>query len=123
MAIKDPIEAVRFWLNDYVPPYTFTNAQIQEFLDMEKVPDYDGHEPDDEEWVPTYDILRAAGRGWIWRAGQAVNKPLSYRVGDVSVTFDKDYCMKRARELLGASSATLTRRDEEDNGETLARYR
>ena len=123
MAITDIIQAVRFWLHDDGDSPTFTDAQIQEFLDLEKVKDSSGYLPTETSWTPTYDVLRAAGRGWMWLAGTIGNKPLSYRVGDVSVTMDKEYCVKRAHDLMGAGSATLLRRDESREPEVLDRFR
>ncbi|MCK9600911.1 MAG: hypothetical protein M0R06_17855 [Sphaerochaeta sp.] len=119
----DAIEAVRFHLHDDGSPPILTDDQVQEFLDAEKVPDADGVLPTDDDWVPTYDVLRAAGRGWLWMAGRPTNKPTSYRVGDVSVSFDKDYCLSRARELLGASCGFIPRRDEVFTHEVLPSYR
>lgn len=119
----DAIEAVRFHLHDDGSPSLLSDDQIQEFLDMEKVPDADGVLSTDEDWVPTYDVLRAAGRGWLWMAGRATNKATSYRVGDVSVSFDKAYCESRARELLGASGGFIPRRDEVFTHEVLASHR
>jgi len=119
--ITDPIEACRFWLHD--DGTIFTDDQIQEFLDLEKVPDEDGNLPSDSEWTPTYDVLRAAGRGWLWLASTSDGKIVSYKAGDVVVTYDKQHCLKRARELLGGSSATAIRRDEKEPGDFLARYR
>jgi hypothetical protein len=122
MAIADPIDACRFWLHDTTAPTTFTDAQIQEFLDLEKVIDSDGYEPLETGWTPTYDVLRAAGRGWMWLAGNA-SGTLGYRVGDVQVQYDRTYCLQRARELMGAASGTAQRRDEQTDPDVLARYR
>lgn len=123
MAIADPIMACRFWLHDNTPPYYFSDPQIQEFLDLEKVIDSDGYAPDDDDWTPTYDVIRAGGRGWLWLGGVLGNKAIQYRVGDVSVTVDKGYCTSRARELLGAACAGLQRRDEQTEPDVLGRYR
>jgi hypothetical protein len=125
--IADPIDATRFWLHDDVVPYTFTDAQIQEFLDLEKVVDDVGIPPSDTvNWTPSYDVLRAAGRGWMWLAGQSTNKQNSYTVGDVSVTIDKGFCLQRARELMGGASHGARRRDERQHysdPDYLDRYR
>ena len=110
MAIDNPIEAVRFWLND-MEDSTFTDPQIQEFLDLEKCIDADGLHPAEDGWTPTYNVLRAAGRGWLWRAG-TVGTASAYSAGDVSVTYDKSYCLNRARELMGSKGDVATRRDE-----------
>jgi len=123
MAIADPVEATRFWLHDTTVPPLFTDAQIQEFLDLEKVIDADGYAPSNDDWTPTYDVISAAGRGWLWKAGEVSNKAIEYRVGDVWVTIDKQYCINRARELLGAKSGALQRRDEQTDPDELARYR
>jgi hypothetical protein len=124
--ISPPIDRVRFWLHDTgtgsPAVYMFTDAQIQEFLDLEKVIDQYGYAPDDTDWTPTYDVLRAAGRGWMWLAGLASNKPTSYRVGDVSVTWDRNYCLQRAGDLMGGASNALQRRDEQTEPDVLARY-
>jgi hypothetical protein len=102
----------------------FTNEQIQEFLDLEKVIDSDGYAPSDTtNWTPTYDVLRAAGRGWLWLAGTVGNKPINYRVGDVSVTVDRKYCMQRANDLMATASAPLRRRDEITEPDVLDRFR
>jgi hypothetical protein len=121
--IADPIDACRFWLHDTVAPQRFTDAEIQEFLDLEKVIDVDGFLPSDTiNWTPTYDVLRAAGRGWLW-LGACVGNTSQYKAGDVSVTYERDYCMRRARELLGASSSTVLRRDEQTEPDVLDRFR
>jgi len=120
--ITDPIDAVRFWLHD-PDVHAFTDPEIQEFLDLEKVIDADGYDPSDTDWTPTYDVLRAAGRGWYWLAGLTGNKPVSYRVGDISVSIDKNYCLSRGRELMGAASNAVQRRDEQTEPDVLARYR
>jgi hypothetical protein len=122
MAIENPIEACRFWLHD-VNGALFTDAQVQEFLDLEKVVDADGYAPDDDDYTATYDVKKAAGRGWLWMAGLTDNKPVQYRVGDISVSIDRNYCLQRARELLGLSSATALRRDEQFDPDVLGRYR
>lgn len=110
------ILATRFWLHDLgsgSPSVTiFTDAEIQEFLDLNKVNDSSGYHPASTYWIPTYDVLKAAGYGWLWLAGTIGNKSLSYTIGDVSVSVDKNYCLSRARDLLGSSCATATRRDE-----------
>jgi hypothetical protein len=122
--IADPILACRFWLHDEVAPQTFTDAQIQEFLDLEQVIDQYGYKPDNILWTPTYDVLRAAGRGWLWLAGvMGAGQILSYRVGDVSVQYDRNFALQRARELMGAASGTAQRRDEQTEPDVLARYR
>ena len=122
--ISDPVDACRFHLHDSIAPRTFTDAQIQEFLDLEKVIDQYGYDPSDTtNWTPTYDVLRAAGRGWMWLGGSSSGKTLSYRVGDVQVQYDRNYCLQRARELMGAASAPLQRRDEQTEPDILARYR
>ena len=112
--ISDPIDACRFHLHDTVAPHIFNDAQIQEFLDLERVPDSAGIRPAETGYVPTYNVLRAAGRGWIWLAGEAGNKPMQYKVGDIFVTLDRKYCNARARDLMGSSCATATRLDEPD---------
>lgn len=120
--IADPIDACRFWLHD-VSATVFTDPQIQEFLDLEKVIDADGYAPDDDDWTPTYDVLRAAGRGWLWMAGLAGNKSMMYRVGDVTVQIDKGFCLERARQLMGGASHPAPRRDEQTEPDVLDRYR
>ena len=112
MAIDNPIEAVRFWLHD-TEDSTFADPQIQEFLDLEQVPDTNGLHPAESGWVPTYNVLRAAGRGWLWRAG-TTGTASAYKAGDVSVTYDRSYCLNRARELMGSKADVATRRDEPD---------
>jgi hypothetical protein len=103
--------SVRFWCHDPAV-YAFTDAEIDRFLVLEKVNDEDGYHPAESNWTPTYDVLRAAGRAWLWLAGLAANKPLSYKAGDVTVMVDKNYCHDRAKELMGSSSAGVTRADE-----------
>lgn len=103
--------SVRFYAHDPAI-HAFTDAEIDRFLALEKVPDEDGYRPEQSSWTPTYDVLRAAGRAWLWLAGLAANKPISYKVGDVSVTADKDYCINRARELMGAASAQAIRAED-----------
>jgi len=103
--------SVRFYLHD-PSVYAFTDAEIDRFLLLEEVQDSAGLHPAQSGWTPTYNVLRAAGRGWIWLAGLTANKPISYKVGDVSVTVDKKYCESRARELMGSSSFSATRRDQ-----------
>jgi len=113
--IADPILATRFWLHDEGSGsplvYRFTDAQIQEFLDLEKTDDTNGLKPAQTGYIPTYDVLRAAGRGWMWLAGM-VGNTASYSAGDVSVTYDRNYCLSQARLLMASASATATRKDE-----------
>jgi len=124
MAIADPIEACRFWLHDTGASPTFTDPQIQEFLDLEKVMDADFYQPSDtDNWTPTYDVIRAAGRGWMWLGGTLGNKAISYKVGDIQVIVDKQYCLNRARELMGAACTGMQRRDEQTEADILGRYR
>jgi len=109
----------RFKLLVHYPDiYAFTDPQIQEFLDMEKVADEDGYRPNEDGYTATYNVDRAAGRAWLWLGGQESNKLTSYRVGDISVQVDKAYCMSRARELLGGESVSAPRRDETDKRAT-----
>ena len=105
------LDDTRHWLHDEVPPLRFSDAQIQEFLDMAKVPDSLGYKPMSPSYTPTYDVLKAAGYGWLWLAG-CVGNTSQYTTGDLSVTYDVDYCRNRARELMASSTATSTRRDE-----------
>ena len=124
MAIHDPKQAVRFWLHDFTVPHRFDDSQIQEFLDLEQVVDEDGYDPSDTtNWTPTYDVLRAAGRGWMWLGGVIGNGTLGYRIGDLQVQYDRGYCIQRARELMGAASKPLQRRDEQTEPDVLARFR
>lgn len=120
--IQDPIAACRFWLHD-PDGVLFTDPQVQEFLDLEKRIDADGYPPTSSHWTPTYDVVSAAGRAFIWKAGQVANKPISYRMGDVWIMVDKNYCWDRARELLGPQSGALQRRDEQEDPDVLDRYR
>lgn len=122
MAISDPIDACRFWLHD-TGGTTFTDAQIQEFLDLERYPDEDGYEPGDDDYTPTYDVLKAAGRGWLWLSGNPAAWPRSYRVGDVQISYTKDFCLSRARELLGSYVGIATRSDEQKTADTSFRFR
>ena len=105
------IDDCRFWLHDFTAPLRFTDAQIQEFLDLEKVNDSTGLHPAQTGWIPTYDVKKAAGQGWLWLAG-CVGNTSAYTLGDQGVTYDMDYCMRQARNLLGSTSATVTRKDE-----------
>lgn len=111
MGIAEIRAAVREWLHDPVE-YSFTDDQIDEFLSHCKVPDEDGYRPAQSDWTPTYDVVKAAGYGWLWLAGVSENKPMQYKLGDVFVTLNKNYCTSRARELMGSSCATATRSDE-----------
>ena len=121
-----PIQLVRFWLHDEGTgsplTYRFTDPQIQEFLDLEKVDDDDGLTPDDPSWIPSYDVLSAAGRGWMWLAGLTGNAS-AYSAGDVSTTFDLKYCMRMARDLLGSKSGTALRTDEAPDAGLIGRER
>lgn len=120
--IENPIDATRFYLNDITVPYVFTDGQIQEFLDQEKVIDSDGYDPSDiTNWTPTYDVMRAAGRGWLWLA--STGRVISYRIGDTMVQFDRTFCRNRGMELMGAGSSHAQRRDEQTEPDTLARFR
>lgn len=103
--------SVRFWVHDPAV-YAFTDADIDRFLALEEVPDALGYHPAQVSWTPTYDVLRAAGRAWMWLAGIVANHPLSYTAGDVSVTVDKNYCLDRAHDLMASSRAVATRADE-----------
>lgn len=109
------ILATRFWVHDLgsgSPSVTiFTDAEIQEFLDLNKVNDSNGLHPAQTGWIPTYDVLKAAGYGWLWRAGVLAAQG-SYTIGDVTVNVDKAYCLARARDLMGSFTSTATRRDE-----------
>ena len=116
----------RFHLHDEgtgsPPTYRFTDSQIQEFLDLEKVEDDDGLTPDNPNWVSSYDVLSAAGRGWMWLAGLTGNAS-AYSAGDVSTTFDLKYCRARARDLLGSKSGTALRSDEGPKAGLIGRER
>lgn len=122
MAIENPVEACRFHLQD-TDESVFTDPQIQEFLDLEKRNDASGLRPTDTNWTPTYDVLSAAGRGWLWLAGRAENKAGSYRLGDVSITVDPGYCRRMAASLLGSASGVALRSDEIAGAEADARTR
>lgn len=115
MSIIDARLSVRFWLDDEGSgspiTYTFDDPGIDRFLTLAEVPDINGLPPLQTGWIPTWDVRRAAGWGWI-KKGQLIAKPLMYKVGDVQVTYDKAYCQSRARELMGSSSAPATRVDE-----------
>lgn len=111
MAFEDPIEAVRFYLHNQTAPYKFTDDAIQEFLDLEKRVDKCGYAIDSPNWTPTYDVLRAAGRGYLWLYAK-VGATAGYKVGDVSVVAEKNFYMQQARMLMGAGSAIAERRDE-----------
>lgn len=104
-------DSVRFWC--HAPAlYPFTDPEIDRFLALEEELDALGYHPAETGWTPTYDVLRAAGRAWLWLAGLTANKPISYKAGDVAVTVDKNYCLSRARELMGSDMAVATRVDE-----------
>jgi len=121
MALSPALDRCRFWVQDPAPGTIFTDAQIQEFLDLCKTNDADGYSPGDDSYTDTYDVLRAAGYGWLWMAGQVANKSKSYRIGDVWVEVDKDYCRSRARDLMGSTTAPALRRDEDVVADTSAR--
>lgn len=111
MSMATVRDSVRFWANS-PPVYVFTDTEIDRFLALEAVTDDFGYHPAMTGWTPTYDVLKAAGRAWLWLAGLPANAPLSYTVGDVTVAVNTKYCNDRARELMGSSCATSTRRDE-----------
>lgn len=111
MSIVDVRTDVRFWLHDPAI-HVFTDAEIDYFLEMAVVPDSLGYKPMSVNYTPTWDVLLAAGYGWIWLGGLAANASLSYTVGDVTVQINQNYCYARARELMGSQTATATRRDE-----------
>ena len=123
MAITPAIDGCRFWLHDPAPGVIFTDPQVQEFLDLCKTNDSTGLVPGDTGYVPTYDVIRAAGYAWLWMAGQVGNKAISYKIGDVSITVDKNYCKQRARELMASMSDTALRRDEDVVADVSARRR
>ena len=123
MALIPAITACRFWLHDPAPGTIFTDPQVQEFLDLCKTNDTSGYGPGDTGYTNTYDVISAAGYGWLWMAGQVANKAVSYKIGDVSITVDKNYCLARARELMASMSDTALRRDEDVVADISARRR
>lgn len=104
-------QAVRDWLHD-PDIYAFTDSQIDTFLLFCKVQDADGYKPEQDDWTPTYDVKKAAGQGWVWLGALTENKVIVHKLGDIQITIDKDFCVKRAKELLGSSTSVATRRDE-----------
>lgn len=108
----DPVLACRFYLHDESAPYTFDGDQIQEFLDMHKVTDADGYLPTSTNWTPSYDVRKAAAEGWMWMAGEPINRATAYTLGDVSVQYDRKYCLRMAAQLYGSGVGFVTRVDE-----------
>lgn len=120
--ILNPIDAVKFWLH-WPQGYAFTDAELQEFLDLEMVMDADGILPGQTSYyVPTYDVMKAAGRGWMWLAGVIGNNVVMYRVGDLQVQVTGNYCRTRASDLMGSSCSTAVRMDEHHH-DTSGRFR
>lgn len=102
---------VRFWLHDPTV-HAFSDAEIDIFCHMAEVPDSNGRHVEQPNYIGTWDVMRAAGYGWLWMAGLTANAPLSYTIGDVTVNVNQKYCNERARELMGSTTSHATRRDE-----------
>lgn len=74
-----------------------TEIEIGELLAGAQVADENGASPQNDDWVPTYDLNSAAASGWLIKAARAANttetEPESLSVS--SKIFDN--CLKMAR--------------------------
>lgn len=50
---------------------TLSETELGELLAAESLSDAAGLSPEDESWVPTYDLNAAAAAGWLIKAGKA----------------------------------------------------
>lgn len=121
MAIDNAIDACRFWLQDEDGDL-FDDDQVQMFLDLALVQDINGYNPGDSGYTSTYDVLTAAAHGWMWKAGQLKNQVITHRLGDESITIDKDFCLRQARILTGSFTQFMDRSDEISSGDISARF-
>lgn len=66
MQMMNKLKLLSAWETEPV----LTETELEEILDSAAVPDTDGNSPTNDNWVPTYDINKAAGEAWLVKAGK-----------------------------------------------------
>ena len=51
---------------------TLSVEEVDELVVLARRADSDGLAPDDDDWVPTFDLDAAAAEGWSWKANKVV---------------------------------------------------
>lgn len=64
---KNRLKRMLAW--DKEPP--LTEAEIDDLLLIFQRTDKNGLAADDENWIPTYNLSKAAAEGWRWKAAKA----------------------------------------------------
>lgn len=71
---------------------------VDQLVDVAKLPDLDGLPPDDVDWVPTWNLSRAAKQGWEWKAGRTTGH---FNFGADGQSFDREqvhaHCLAMVR--------------------------
>lgn len=69
------------------------------------VPDLNGNDPGDDEWVPTYNLNKAAAEAWLLKA--ALASSLVDAGSGISTSKVFDNCRAMARHYRGRDNVTI----------------
>ena len=90
---EDKLKKMTAW--DTEP--ALTETEVGELLDSASIADASGASPQNDDWLPSYDLNAAAANGWLIKAGRSANTtetdPDSLNVA--SKIFDN--CLKMAK--------------------------
>jgi hypothetical protein len=78
---------------------TLSDEDLTALLDLAKLADSAGLAPSEADWVPTYDLNRAAAEGWRWKAAQLAGSHFDFSADGATYNRQQLYtnCLEMAR--------------------------
>lgn len=88
---------------------TLSEGEIDDLLEIFRVPDAAGILPGETGWEPTYRLNAAAAEGWTWKAGKA-SEMISVDLDDERMSANQifEHCERMAQRYKRKISGTIT---------------
>jgi hypothetical protein len=104
---KDKLKRLVDWTNEP----ELTEADLDQLLAENKIADSFGRSPEDEDWVETYDLYKAAAAGWLLKAARKANTTETNPDSLEITSHVLDNCLKLADEMRkrGLASVRITK--------------
>jgi hypothetical protein len=84
-----------------------TETEVEDILTAAATADAEGNSPASDNWVPTYDLNKAAADAWLIKAGRASATVEAGDSAEVATSKVFDNCLAMAREFSKKRSAAL----------------
>lgn len=77
---------------------TLAADELEALLAMSRLADSAGLAPSETDWVPTYDLNRAAAEGWRWKLGKLAGTAYDFTAD--GATFNRSQMVAHCKEMI-----------------------